>query len=60
MTALLQCANSNGWCAWGLSQKPGQMIGTSAIVVRACPACPTGAPESFWSPVQKLTRYYLN
>jgi len=42
MTALLQCANADGWCAWGLPQTPGQMIGTSASVVHDCSSCPTG------------------
>ncbi|BDA51080.1 probable cytochrome b561, DM13 and DOMON domain-containing protein [Coccomyxa sp. Obi] len=50
MTALLQCSNGNGWCAWGLPKSPGQMVGTSAMVVSACSTCPTGA---------EVEQYYL-
>ncbi|BDA43017.1 probable cytochrome b561 and DOMON domain-containing protein At3g61 at C-terminar half [Coccomyxa sp. Obi] len=43
MKAALQCANPNGWCGWGLPTSPGKMIGASAVIVKACPSCPTGA-----------------
>ncbi|CAL8468982.1 g8523 [Coccomyxa elongata] len=43
MKAALQCANPNGWCGWGLPTSPGKMVGASAVIVKACPSCPTGA-----------------
>lgn len=46
MTGLLQCSSGIGWCAWGLPQTPGHMIGSSAIVVRTCATCPSGEPHT--------------
>ncbi len=40
--AALQCAH-DGWCAWGLPATPERMVGGSALIVKPCPACPSGA-----------------
>ncbi|CAL8468983.1 g8524 [Coccomyxa elongata] len=43
MTAALQCANPDGWCGWAIPAQPGRMVGASAVIVKACTNCSTGA-----------------
>ncbi|KAK9821563.1 hypothetical protein WJX81_002481 [Elliptochloris bilobata] len=38
----LQCAH-DGWCAWGLPEVPDRMVGGSAVIVKPCATCPSGA-----------------
>lgn len=33
---------SSGWAGFGIPAEAGEMIGGSAIIVKACPTCPTG------------------
>ncbi|KAL3141585.1 hypothetical protein ABBQ32_004827 [Trebouxia sp. C0010 RCD-2024] len=36
-------AASTGWVGFGIPAQPGVMVGGSAIIVKACPSCPSGA-----------------
>lgn len=63
ITAAMECANS-GWCGWGFPANPGSMIGTSALIVKQCSTCPTGAatplrPAGFLFGVLLLLSSYL-
>lgn len=50
MQAALQCTG-DGWCGWGLPVTPGKMVGASAVIVKTCPTCPSGAQQGrrMWS-----------
>jgi hypothetical protein len=36
-------AAADGWAGFGLPQEPGKMVGGSAIIVKKCADCPSGA-----------------
>ncbi len=42
MTGMFQCTGG-GWCGWGYPQAAGTMIGTSALIVKPCATCSSGA-----------------
>ena len=42
MTGMFQCV-AGGWCGWGFPRAAGEMIGASALIVRTCAACASGA-----------------
>ena len=47
-----------GWVGFGIPSEAGGMIGASAIIVKACPTCPTGKyPED--ATVMRV-RYFLH
>jgi len=39
----LNSTTNNGYVALGFPQSPGQMIGSSAMILKTCSACPSGA-----------------
>lgn len=36
-------AVTDGWAGFGFPEEAGKMVGGSAIIVKKCPDCPTGA-----------------
>ena len=49
MTGMFQCA-AGGWCGWGFPRAAGEMIGASALIMRNCAACASGAQPDLAPP----------